>query len=352
MDSFRWKHMMIYRKSKLLTDEDQLLFLQRLHRLLLDGYSLMDALKVIEWTEKFIEPAQIIKAEIMHGKYIDEAFQAANFHQTIVAYLYFVRFNHDFTISIKKALRIFEQQVSNRKKLTQVVRYPVILSIIFIVLLFVLKTSILPSFNELFQYNQGSSSSIMITMTVINMLVTIFIIVVVLAIVGFTSWKFHLRKLPIEDQIQYYKRIPLFRSFLRMQTSYYFTTHISMFLETGMSMKMILEQMSSQDKLPLIAFYANLMNNQLQNGFQLGHLIDNFYFIEKQIAYIFDQQQNNDTLEQDLRAYGEYVIDNLEHKTKKGMMLIQPIFFVVLACFIVFIYLALMWPMFQLIQTV
>lgn len=352
MDSFRLKHMRFYRKSKLLKDEDQLLFLQRLHRLLLDGYSLIDALKVIKWTKKFIEPARIIKAEIMDGKYIDEAFQTANFHQTIVAYLYFVRFNHDFTISIEKALRIFEQRVSNRKKLTQVVRYPIILSIIFIILLFILKTSILPSFNELFQYSKGSSSSIMITMTVINMLVTAFIIVVVLIMIAFISWKLHLRKLPIEDQIKYYKKIPLFRSFLRMQTSYYFTTHISMFLETGMSMKMILEQMSIQDKLPLIAFYANLMNNQLQNGFQLGHLVDNFYFIEKQIAYIFDQQQNNDTLEKDLRAYGEYVIENLEYKTKKGMMLIQPIFFVILACFIVFIYLALMWPMFQLIQTV
>src|SRR5699024_12420105 len=113
------------------------------------------------------------------------------------------------------------------------------------------------------------------------------------------------------------------------------TTHISMFLKTGMSMQTILKQMTSQRKLPLIADYASLMEQQLQNGFPLDHLIMNFYFIEPQIAYIFEQQQNNDMLEHDLQAYAEYDIKHIQDKMKNTLTIIQPIFFCILRSHII-----------------
>lgn len=349
---FLKRHISIYRNKAKLNEENQLLFIERLYRLLQDGYPLVQALKAIEWNEELISSARLMKAELMNGKYIDEAFQAAKFHHTVVSYMYFVRFNHDLTASLEKALHMFKQRVENKKKFTRIIRYPFILSVIFIILLFFLKRNILPSFIELFQHSQDSSSTVLLSIMVIDVFVTCFIVICLITFILILGWKFYLQKLPIEDQMVWFKKMPFYRLFVRMQTSYYFTTHISMFLQTGMSMKVILQQMAEQDKLPIVAYYAKLMQRQLENGFQLGPLLMTFYFIEPQIAYIFDQQNNRDVLEKDLRAYADYMLDHLERKTKKGMMLIQPIFFIILASFIVFIYLALMWPMFQLIQTV
>lgn len=343
---------MNFHKKHQLNDEQQLLFLQRLHRLLMDGYSLTRALKVLNWNKSFIQSTKIITEHLTQGKYIDEAFNQANFHHTIVAYLYFVRFNHDLTTSLNKAIHMFSQRVENRKKFIRIIRYPLVLSFIFIILLFFLKGTILPSFLKLFQHSQESSNTIVLAITFIDILVGLVLIMICIILVSFFGWKFYLKKLPIEEQITYFIKIPIYRSFIRLQTSYYFTTHISMFLKTGMSMQTILRQMTLQNKLPLISYYASLMEQQLQNGFQLDHLIINFYFIEPQIAYIFEQQQNNDMLEYDLRAYADYVVQYMEDQIKKILTLIQPVFFCILASFIVFIYLALMWPMFQIIQTV
>lgn len=352
MDLLRKKFITNQRKAKELTEEKQLLFMTRLYRLLIDGYSLVQALRVIEWNESLIPTSRIVKDELMKGNYIDEAFQEAHFHHTIVAYLYFVRFNHDLTTSLDKAIHMFTTRVENRKKFSRIIRYPIFLTVIFIILLFFLKNNILPSFIDLFQYSQDSSSTILISITIIDLFITSSIVISLLILFGVIGWKFYLRKLPIEVQMKHYKMLPFYRSFIRMQTSYYFTAHISMFLQTGMSMKEILQQMVRQQKLPIIAYYAKRMQMQLQNGFQLGHLINSFYFIESQIAHIFDQHQNNDSLEQDLRAYADFVIENMERKVSRAMMIIQPVFFIILASFIVFIYLALMWPMFQIIQAV
>src|SRR5699024_12191397 len=101
-----------------------------------------------------------------------EAFQAAKFHHTVVSYMYFVRFNHDLTASLEKALHMFKQRVENKKKFTRIIRYPFILSVIFIILLFFLKRNILPSFIELFQHSQDSSSTVLLSIMVIDVVVT------------------------------------------------------------------------------------------------------------------------------------------------------------------------------------
>ena|SRR5690625_787452 len=352
MVSFLKQYITNYRNKQDLKEGHQLLFMQRLHRLLMSGYPLIKALQILEWDNELIVPTRIVREELIKGKYMDEAFQYAKFHHTIIAYLYFVRFNNDLSSSLDKAIRMFEQRVENRKKFTRIMRYPIALSFVFIMLLFFLKRNILPSFVELFQYSEDSSSTVLYSIIFIDIATTGFLIALMIALIGLLGWRLHRHKLPIEDQLKLYQKIPIYRSYVRMQTSYYFATHISMFLQTGMSMNKILDQMSKQKKLPIIAYYTQLMQLQLQNGFQLGPLLMNFPFIEQQIAYIFDHNQNNDTLEQDLRTYADYITENMEGKTTKIIMLIQPIFFIILAIFIIFVYMTLMWPMFQLIQSV
>src|SRR5699024_2535327 len=235
MASLLKKRIKNFHKNKLLNDDQQLLFLQRLHRLLTDGYSLTRALKILEWNHSFVPSTKRITEHLTEDKYIDEAFDQAKFHHTIVAYLYFVRFNHDLTTSLNKAIHMFTQRVENRKKFIRVIRYPLVLSFIFIILLLFLKGTILPSFLELFQHSQESSNTIVLAITFIVILVSIFLILIVVILASFFLWRLYLRHLPIEEQMTYVKKIPVYRSYVRMQTSSYFTPHPTMFLKTGMS---------------------------------------------------------------------------------------------------------------------
>lgn len=352
MVSFLKKFIKTHYFHKALQEDVQLTFLKRLHRLLDNGYSLIGALEVIKWDKKLANVSEQIIQLLMEGYVIDEAFEKANFHPTIIAYLYFVRINGNLIASIEKCTNMFEQRIKYIKKFSRVIRYPIVLFIVFIFLLIFLKQSVLPLFSDLFQSSTESSRTVLFSIIFIDFISTTFIIVIFLIGIATFIWHFYKRHMSIEEQIAIYNKIPIYRAFLKIQTSYYFATHMSMFLEAGMPIKEILENMSGQQKLPIISHYASLMLEQLQNGVYIDHLLQNLPLLEEQLATLFQKHHNIDSLKKDLTAYAEFLADTLKQKITRAISYIQPAFFITLACFIIFIYLTLMWPMFQLIQTV
>ena len=335
-----------------LKENQQLLFLKRLNRLLDHGYSFTDALDVIKWDRQFEQVAEIIRLELTKGKYMDEAFKTAGFHATVVSYIYFVRINGDVLTSMNKCIQMFEHRLNSFEKFKRVIRYPVILFGFFMVLLLFLKFFVLPAFAEMFQSSDASTRSIVISINIINILGTLFICIVVLSTIAIIFWKFIKDNIAIEQQVLIYEKLPVFRHILRLQMSYYFATHMSMFLKTGMSLKNVITHMAGQKEIPLLAYYAERMQSQLQQGFYITHLLEQMTFLESQFTSIFDNNNKIADLQQDLTAYAEFLQEIMESKMMRMITLIQPIFFTALACCIIFIYLTLMWPMFQLINTI
>lgn len=123
-------------------------------------------------------------------------------------------------------------------------------------------------------------------------------------------------------------------------------------LKSGMPLKEILISMSKQDKQPIISYYSTLMTNELSNGLTITHLLLELDFLDSRIASIFRKNSDIRALEKDLSVYADLLTEELQRKTVKVLTLIQPIIFIVLACFVVFIYMTLMLPMYQLIKTI
>lgn len=352
MASFLKKYITKTFSKSVLKEDIQLLFLKRLYRLLAGGYTLIAALEVMKWDHTMKQVAKEIILALKSGNSLDKAFNQAKFHDTIVAYLYFVRVNGNLLISLEKCIAMFEHRITYIKKFTNVIRYPIVLFIFFILLLFFIKHSILPSFIELFQSSAASSAAVSFSILFINIMSTTFIGCVFLILLGALFWHYYKRHMAIESQIKIYSKIPFYRTYITLQNSYYFATHISMFLKAGMPMKEVLENMRKQTKLPILSHYATLMTEQLKNGLYIDQLLLNLSLIDIQLAKIFQKNNNNDALEKDLTAFADILSETLERKIMQIITLIQPVFFVILACFIIIIYMTLMWPMFQLIQTV
>src|SRR5699024_433336 len=234
----------------------------------------------------------------------------------------------------------------------RIIRYPVVLTIFFAVLLIFLQQSVLPSFIDLFQTNQGSSQTVLITLFLIEWFTIIIFSFACLLTITIFVWNKVKKQISIETKMKLYRHLPLFRMFLTMQTSYYFSTHFSMFLKAGLSIKDILQSITQQNKLPIIRHYAHLMTHQLSQGQKVDQLLLGLPFLEKQVGYIFQKNEDAQSLERDLTAYADHMADKIERQMMQVIQLVQPIFFVLLALFIIFIYVALMWPMFQVINTV
>src|SRR5699024_4249055 len=258
----------------------------------------------------------------------------------------------DLQTSINKCIEMYAHRVKYMKKFEQMIRYPLILLLIFSTLLYFVKNSVLPSFVDLFQESSAASSTVILSMMIIDYLGIFVMACCFMVFACALFWQFNKRKIKIDKQIKFYNALPIYRKFLKLQTSFLFATHISTLLKTGMSIKEILHHLAKQEKLPIIAHYSNLMIEELSKGYPISSLLSQFSFLDKQIATIFQKNANMDALEKDLTIYAEMLTEELQRKIIKAITLIQPLFFIILASFIIFIYVTLMWPMFQLINSI
>lgn len=333
--------------------ELQLRFLKRLERLLRNGYPLITALEKLKWDKALVSLAERISTDLKNGKPFDETLENEGFADIITNHLYFIRINGELIETLQKSIHMFEHHLKHIQKFQQVIRYPIILLSIFSLLLFFIKQSVMPSFMELFENSKESAMTLNISIFIIDLLTYGFIALCLIAVLFFIIWRIHQSKFPIERQINFYRHIPILKHFLKIQTSFLFASHLSTLLKTNLSMKQIFNHLISQNKFPIISHYTELMMNELEKGRYYLTTMSQFYFFDTNLRDIFQNNQHEDmmTLEKDLSLYADILMEDLERKIIKIISYTQPIFFGILACFIIFIYVTLMWPMFQLIQT-
>lgn len=352
MGLFNVKKNIQFLKRNELSPTLQLIFLKRLHRLLKRGYSLNNALDIIRWDEAMKDVVQIIQTTIYGGAPLDEALKKAKFHKLIVMYIYFVRINGDLLSNLNKSIHMFEQRLHSLEKFKRVSRYPIFLTIIFLILLFIIRQFILPSYVEMFQFHAHSAATVNALLFTLNIILTAILISALLLIIVFSVWKKINTKLSIEKQLQLYSYIPILRDYVRLQTSFYFATYTSLFLKTGLSMKQVIEHMKEQKEFPILQYYASIMLQHLSKGYYLDSLLQSLPFFDRQLATIFQKHNHVDSLQKDLATYADFVAENIKHKTIQTIMIIQPATFTILGIFIVFIYISLLWPMFQLLESI
>lgn len=340
------------KKEIKLSEMQQLIFIKRLHRLLMNGYPIIKALEMLKWEPKFTRTSDLLKNNLLNGQYLDLAFRACQFHPTILSFLYFARVNNDIEHSLAKCITMFEHRLKSYHQLKKIMRYPFILGLVFIVIMIFLKGYVFPSFLQLFETMQPSSNTIQKSMRLLNVLTSVLMIIILALGITTLFWKILSKKLDIKHIMSIYKKIPFIRYFVKLQTSYYFATHMSMFLKTGLPLKDIISHLEKQNELKIIAYYSNLMRAELERGLYIDQLILELYFIENQISTIFKNNMSMQELEKDLAVYGELLQEKYQDKMMMVIKMIQPSFLIVLASLIIVTYLALILPMFQMIQSI
>src|SRR5690625_3302277 len=182
------KKLITIRKTTLPKDI-QLRFLRRLSRLLSNGYPLIEALEIIKWDDQMMETATQMITLLKNGNTIDLAFEKTDFHHTITSYLYFVRANGELQTSIDKCVEMYEHRLNYMKKFQQIARYPLILLIIFSVLLYFIKKLVLPSFVDLFQSSSEASSTVTLSIMIIEFLGTFVLVPSILLLFSALLWQ-------------------------------------------------------------------------------------------------------------------------------------------------------------------
>lgn len=340
------------KKVRILSMDEQNKFLIRLTRLLDQHYTLLDALIAMQWNPKWEKQAKLIVATLKEGNSLTAALEQARFDAKIISFIYFAMAHGDIKKALKQSIQLINQQLFLLRKFKQAMRYPIVLFIMFVFLLYFIKTAVYPSFIQLFSTTTYTSDLTIYSVKLINILFNLFLFGLIIVAVVAIYWTFSKKNLPIETKISLYLRIPVGNRFIRSHTTFLFSIHLSSLLEAGLSLKESFEILSQQQQLPVLRYYCDILMQGLERGQAISRILPSCKLLEYDIIAIFQKNVTNDLLIKDLKMYADFLLELVEVKTKKIITRIQPIFFIVMAVSIIFIYLSLLLPMFQLINTI
>ncbi|GAQ19819.1 type IV pilin biogenesis protein [Oceanobacillus picturae] len=110
--------------------------------------------------------------------------------------------------------------------------------------------------------------------------------------------------------------------------------------------------MSGLKKQRIISFYASYLKEELSKGYTMSSLLASLPFLDKKLSSLFNQDASSMHLTKDLDMFTEVLTEEVKRRALRLVTYIQPVFFLVLAGFIIFIYITIMWPMYELIKTI
>jgi len=325
----------------------QIQFLNRLSNLLNRGYSLMNALSILQFDPALKKLIENIHPLLLSGTPLYEALEKLGFSKYVVSYLYFSREYGNLQKALSQSAMMLEQQLEFKKKFQKVIRYPLILFILFFGLLLFVKIFLLPTFLQLYASMNVQSTTILTTLKWLDRSLYFMFAFAMLTVLFFTVLVITQKKASIEKVLLVYRRIPGWRTYLKTQTSYLFSYHFSSLLKSGMTIKQSLSIMRDQTHFPILSFHALCMFKDLEKGSSLAHAVQKQLFFHEDMAQLISRNQNDGRLDQDLEVYAEWIIDELQQGLLKVLALIQPLMFILLAVFIMMIYSSIMLPLLE-----
>lgn len=174
---------------------------------------------------------------------------------------------------------------------------------------------------------------------------------IVLLVLLFLLWKW-LRKRTIEDQIEFLLKIPIVNRQFRLQITRQLSYELGGLIESGMPMQDGLELLQKQSMQPYLSKVAEKIKQRIFYGDSLSNAVTQEDFFYKGFSEHVLHGEQGGNLGRELQIYSEFLTERTENSIKRILALIQPLLFVIVALCILGAYLAILLPMYKMMELV
>lgn len=340
---------------KSLSDKQRIDFVKKLQVLLVHGFTLSEAFVFLfEQLElKSTTLKNNLYTALNKGSGCSEIFTILKFPKSIIMIVYFAESFGDLTVYLKNVEDFLLRNYSIKQNLYKTVQYPFVLLTFFIIMIIILNHTIVPEFRSLY-LNMGvelSKIQIVLSSLIFNLPLILLLIFIVTLFCVFFLVNYY-RSCSEEGKIHFIKFVPMVRTLFVRYKTYRLATEFSLFYKNGISLQNIVEIYMYQKSDPYLIYLANKINYGLKKGQNLSDALNNIGCFEQGLIKFIKVGEKEGKLEIELKLYSEIIITKIEKQLQLIIKLIQPIIFIVLAGLIVILYLVIMLPMFELMQTI
>lgn len=335
------------------TIKEQADFLKKTGELLNRGYPLAEAIHSLTYQMKKSQKERIIQSleYLKEGHPFYKILLEMNFNQTLIGFVYFAEQHGSVADAFEEGSKMMLKRGGDLQKLRKIVFYPIVLMIITIFLFIFVERILLPKYSSLFLSMDLSpnvfTKLVYIVGDILPLILYVFAFSLLFAI-GFYFLQF--RKLSPIKQKTLLVKLPIIGDFYRLLTTHYFTVQLSYLLGGGLS---ILESLKLFEQHINTTFDRQLgheIQKKLTTGKELEDILKEYVFFERELPFIVKHGHENGKLHQELFIFSKHCMEKLEEKTERMLKTIQPILYSIIGIVIVSMYLAILLPMFRLLD--
>lgn len=332
---------------------EQATFLNRMGELLARGYPIAEAIESLSLhlpKNRKDEMYQCL-VDLKNGSSFHDVLNILGFHNDLIGYVYFAEQHGSFADALQEGSSLALVKENDRKKLLKLLQYPALLIFITGFLFVFVQKSLLPKFTSLFESMNLEANFFMKVLYSFSTYFPILIVIFLLFLaIGIVYYLFVFRKIPVLQQRSLLVRIPIAGRILKLLFTHYFSVQLSFLLSGGISVLEALQLFENNHRQTFYSKLGRAIKQKLLTGEKLESILAAFPFFEKEFSMIVKHGQENGKLEQELLFFSQHCVLNMEESIEKNLKMIQPVLYLFIGFLVVSMYLAILLPMFQLMD--
>ncbi|MCM3665487.1 type II secretion system F family protein [Mesobacillus subterraneus] len=332
---------------------EQARFLKRTGELLSRGYPLAEAIESMTFylEKKRKEDIRRSLDQLREGFPLYSILAQLKFKKDLVSYVYFAEQHGGLARAVTEGSEMVLKREGDYQRLRKLASYPFFLMLLTFILFFFVNRILLPKFTSLFaDMNLTPHLYMKAIYSAAAFFPFLLYFLLILSVMLLLHYFFIFKKLsPIEQKVRLTK-IPLLGKLLKLLYTHFFSIQLSYLFSGGLSVLDALKVFEHNREEPFSSVLGKEIILKLATGQDFDRAVADYSFFEEELPRIIRHGQKNGKLDQELYFYSSHCLKQLEERTDKTMKTIQPVLYSFIGLLVVSLYLAILLPMFQMIQ--
>ncbi|MDN6639293.1 MAG: type II secretion system F family protein [Tetragenococcus sp.] len=318
-------------------------FLEMLVSLLENGFSLQESLAVMQRNQQFSpEILQCFTTGLKEGATFAECFYQAGFSLQEMTQVQLADVHGNVVTTLKNILSTMQILRKQKKELSKVATYPMLLFIFVLVLLFAMRFFLLPS---LLQSGMIDTSHWSVALIAYGPFVMVGLLFVIGFLVGGCLW--YTQQQSVIKRAVFTANLPMIGFLYKMYQTSYFALEWGKMFKRGLEARQILAFMETVNPQSLVASLAKELNDALSQGKSLAAELEHYTFLLPEFSLIILQGEVKGKLGEELLLYSQLLTKRIVEKVEGWIRWVQPLVFLFVAVLIMAIYIAMFLPMYE-----
>ncbi|WP_180955295.1 competence type IV pilus assembly protein ComGB [Peribacillus deserti] len=329
-------------------------FLIELGELLELGYSLSHALSFVQLNKNRKRAGDIEYALklLKDGNPFYSVLEALKFQKNMTSFVFFAEQHGMLSESLKESGNFWLKRSAEAEKMKKLALYPLFLLVFVTLVFYGFDSLLLPKFETLFtSMNPSGNTYLMMISSFSHFLKKLPLVFSLLLLSTGLIYLLWFRKLGPLQQMSIKLKIPIAGRFIRIFNTQFFASQLSGLLAGGLSINECFYLFSVSGQQPFYQRVSENIQNELTKGRSLGSILSMMPYFEKNLASITASGQKYGKLDQELAYYSKKLLALLEERIESCLNVVQPALFAIVGILIISIYMAVLLPMYSLLNS-